>query len=224
MNKIAIYILLTLIFLTASRAVTPRSQVTKYIFNESNYSNLFQGSPLTVILEDAYQFGFIIKNNLHRYRVIRVFEPTQIVTTRVSKEYFKKTLEYIGLSLFRRNEKGVENTIPVPPGSLFIGHPGYGRWKLHKDGVKYWTFVSNHDSLQKKFLWGNFIPNNHFYRELNIHLKNKKKFLGPENEFGSKGPISQSQLPMKWYRNHNKKFSLNDHIKAIRKIPLIRIY
>ena len=133
MNKIAIYILLVLIFLTASRAFTPESQVTKYIFNESNYSNLFQGSPLTVILEDAHQVGFVIKNNIHRYRVIKVLEPTQIVTTRVSKEYFEKTLNYIGLSLFRRNETGIENTIPVPPGSLFIGHPSYGRWQIQKE-------------------------------------------------------------------------------------------
>ena len=99
---------------------------------------------------------------------------------------------------------------------------GVGRSK--KSGVKHWIFNKDFHSLQKKFLWNNFIPNHHFYRELNIHLKNKKEFFGPENEFGPKGPITQSQLPMKWYKNHNKKFSLSSHIKAIKKIPLIRIY
>ena len=223
MNKLAIYILLILAFLGASRVFTPDSQLDSYIFNKLNYSEIFEGRPVTIILKDAYQVGFIIKSNIHRYRVVRVFGRSETVTVRVDKKYFQKTLGYIGLSLFRRNGEGVESMVPVPPGSLFIGDTAYGNWISHQKGDSHWFFFRHYQFLQNEFFWGDFQPDENFYRELNTYLKEGSVFTGLNNEFGSNGAITQSQLPLNWYKNRNRKYHLHDYIRDMITLPLLGI-
>ena len=221
MNKVAIYILIVLIFLGASRIFTSYSKFDKYIFNELSYSELFEGHSISIILQDAYQTGFIIKSNVHRYRVVRVFGQSEIITIRVTKEYFQKTLNYLGLSLFRRDEEGMENTVPVPPGSLFIGNTAYGDWGFHISGVRRWVFREVYQFLKEELLWGEFQPDEDFYHELQLHLINGKEFFGVNNEFGPKGMVTQSQLSLNWYRRRNKKFKIQDYIAALVKFPVM---
>lgn len=213
MNQLAIYILFVFIYLGVSRVVTPSSQVSQYVHNELNYSAIFSGAPVAVILEDAYRMGFVIKSNVHRYRVVRVFEGSKIVTVHVSSSYFQETLGYIGLSLFRRNGKGMENTTPLPPGSLFVGDLAYGSWDIDRDGIKRWAFFGAYRFLHNEFSWGDFRPDDLFYRELKTHLENGREFFGPNHEFGSEGSITRSQLPLNWYRGRDSKFSLRDYIR-----------
>ena len=223
MNKLAIYLLFVLIFLGISRGLSTGSNGNKYIFNEFDYPEVFQGQPITIILEDAYQTGFVVKSNIHRYRVIRVFEHSEVVILQVSKRYFQKTLGHIGLSLFRRDGKGVEDMVAAPPGALFMGDISYGSWDTDEDGVERWHFFSAYEYLENEFFWGEFRPDRDFHQKLKENLARKKTFFGPHGEFGSEGLISQRELPMNWYRNRNKKATLSDYVKALTIPPLLRM-
>ncbi len=222
MNKIALYILLILIFLGASRSFTPESKARQYIYDESNYSELFKGNPVSVVLLDAFRAGFAIKSNIHKYKVIRIFGGSEIVTLRVSRKYFRKTLPYIGLSLFRRDENNRESTLPLPPGSMFIADPGYGKWIWSKSGEKEWQFYRAYGSLKDKFHWGEWVPTYNFYRTMKIHIKEGVHYTGLNKEFGSDGELTRKMLPMTWYKSRNKRFAFKDYLETMTKIPFIR--
>ena len=223
MKKALLYVTFFLAFLVVSVQCAPGSGVKKYIVDKSSYSKVLSGGPLSAILQDVYRLGFIVKSNIHRYQVVRAFGPSEVITLRVSRKYFKQTLGFIGLSLFRRKSKQQEETTPLPPGSLFVGDLSYGHWARQSDGTKSWLFFGTYRHLREKFLWGSFKPNYAFYQSLRNHVesRNVQAFLGPQNEFGSEGSITRAVLPLHWYKNRNQKLSLDDYIKAVMAIPLL---
>ena len=237
MNKMAIYILLLLIFFWAMRGLTPEAKSKRYIFDESSYSAMLAKGerPVTIILQDAYQNGVIIKSNIHSYRIVRIFGSSETISVRVAKKYFMKTLDYIGLSLFRRDDQGRESVMPAPPGSLFVGELAYGKWvaasgaasgsKLGSGNIakRHWVFFHPYQALKDEFFWGNFRPDESFYRGLKVHLEDGQVFFGPEREFGPKGSVTQSQLPLTWYKKRKKRVSLDDYIKALTRDPFAEV-
>lgn len=222
MNKVALYILLILIFLGASRSILPDKGSSLFLQDSTNYSGIFSGSPLSVILLDAYKVGFAIKSHIHKYQVLRYFQNSEVITVRVSKKHFEETLPYIGMSLFRRAENGKESTLSMPPGSLLIGDSVFGRWTYRKDKGKVWSFYRAYRRLPTQLFWGDFIPSYRFYRQLKVHEEQGISFLGSDKEFGSEGSVSQKQLTMKWYKSRNKRFSFKEYLDTLTKIPFIR--
>ncbi|MBT5094359.1 MAG: hypothetical protein HOM21_08965, partial [Halobacteriovoraceae bacterium] len=61
MNRISLYTLLILIFLGLSKSFAPSEHKTPKIDNALVFPNYFLGSPLSSILVDAFQTGFLIK-------------------------------------------------------------------------------------------------------------------------------------------------------------------
>lgn len=222
MNKIALYILLILVFLGASRSFRTERQNLQFVKDQTNYSSLFKGEPLTLILLDAYRAGLVIKSNIHKYKVIRFFKETEIINLRVSNEYFKRSLPNIGMSLFRRSEDKKESTIPMPPGRLFIGDPGYGGWIMDREKGKVWRFYRAYRGLKNQLLWGDFIPSYRFHRQARTFEKEGLAYYGLNNEFGSEGSITQDQLEMKWYKSQDKKFSFKEYLDTLTKLPFLR--
>ncbi len=222
MNRIALYILLILVFLGASRSILPDKGNRLFIQDQSNYSGIFTGSPLSVILVDAYKVGFAIKGHLHKYKVLRYFQNSQYITIRVSKDYFDKTLPYIGMSVFRRYENGKESSLILPPGTLLLGDSVFGRWSYVKNQGRVWKFYRAYRKLPNQLYWGDFVPTYRFYRQLKVHEEQKIPFIGPNNEFGSDGLITSKELSMKWYKSRNRKFSFKEYLDTLTKIPFIR--
>lgn len=225
MNKIALYIFIVLIFLAAIRGFVPDFKSKSYIEDESSYLKIFKDAPVSAILLDAYEMGFILKSYIHSYRVFKVFERSRTITFRVSHDYFQKTLGYIGLSLFRRSEGEDDrgSTVPVPPGSLFVGKPSYGSWRYKRgEREKVWVFYRRYRYFNQEFFWGDFLPNRDFYRALNRSLEENKVFRGLNNEFGSEGVLTQSRLSLNWYKNQNKKYSFGDYFNMLSKLPIGR--
>lgn len=222
MNKFALYILLILIFLGASRSILPDKGTRLFIQDQSNYSGIFRGSPLSVILVDAYKVGFVIKSHIHKYKVLRYFQSSEYITIRVSKNYFDKTLPYIGMSVFRRYENGSEGSLILPPGTLLVGDTVFGKWVYKKNKGKVWQFYRAYKWIPPQLYWGEFQPTYRFYRQLKIHEEQGIPFIGPENEFGSTGTITSNQLNMQWFKSRNKKFSIKEYLDTLTKIPFIR--
>ena len=223
MNKIAIYIFFVLIFLAVMREFIPDFKAKSYITDESSYSYIFKGAPVSVILLDAYQIGFILKSNIHTYRIFRVFGHSETISLSVSSEFFQKTLGYIGLSVFHRNENSHENTTPIPPGSLFIGKIFYGSWRYKRAKERVvWVFHNHYKHFNREFFWGEFLPDKVFYQTLKKYLDEDKVFTGLSNEFGSEGFLTQSQLSGNWHKNQNRRYSLRDYLAILARVPMRR--
>lgn len=192
MNKISLYFLLILIYLGLSKSFAPSEQATPYIPSEHAIQHYFPGAPVSVILTDAFKTGFIIHTYFHRYTVIHVFKPPEEVYVRTSESFWSKHLDYIGMSILRRDEKTNQASLtPLPPGLIFVGDPAYGAWEYHNSGQKVWQFHNAYQSFPELLGWEDFLMTEEVLNAALIHLKNDKPYFGPAKEFGSDGKITQ---------------------------------
>lgn len=190
MNKISIYILLILIYLGLSKSFAPLEKGTVYIPNERVFFDIFENSPISVILKENLETGFMIKSYYQKYLIVHSFKQPENITIRTTKEFWKKNQNNIGMSLFRRGDTPASlSSIPAPPGTLLIGDLSYGRWKTYKSGESYWEFYRAYKRFPLLYNWGDFKASRKFYLTLKNHIENNKIFYGLNSEFGTNGKI-----------------------------------
>ena len=245
LNKISLYVLLVLIFLGLSKSFAPAEKKTVFIANKEYLSIHYSGAPLSVILIDSFQTGFLIKTFYQKYKIFHGFKSPEIVTVRTSKNFWNETKSFQGMSLFRRAEKNNEESYtPMPPGSLYIGDPSFGRFE-NKSGEKLWKFHRAYKHYPEVFFWGDFRPTYAFFKTGFLHQKNDSPYYGLNNEFGENGIVTKEVLHKlidsgsnlkrasyernKTYlnnsqlkqikRRHIQKKNLKEHIKQFFKLP-----
>lgn len=215
MNRISLYTLLILLFLGFSKSLSPSAQKTIFVQNERVFSGLFSGSPLSLILIDEFQAGFLIKTYYLKFKIIHDrFNKYEVVVVRTSKDFWEKNKMNVGMSLFRRSERDQnESTIPMPPGTLFIGDKAFGGWKFVNSGKREWRFNKFHRHFPNLLYWDEFRPDYEFYKELEIHLKNDKPFYGLNNEFGTDGSVTGHLQKDSPFKMKHKSFISFDEFK-----------
>ncbi len=221
MNKISLYVLLILIYLGISKSFSPSEKKTLYLANEKYYASLFRGAPISVVLKEYFSAGFLIKTYYHRYIIIHAFKSPEEIVIRTSKEFWEQNLRNKGMSLFRRGEREFKtSSIPMPPGSLFIGDPAYGTWDITKYGAKVWKFHRTYKNFPTLFGWGEFRPTLDFYQRMKIFQSDSKPYYGPESEFGTDGSITDLEEEQELEDEHNlKEESIVDTLKSYFRIP-----
>ncbi|MCO4792428.1 MAG: hypothetical protein KC493_01855 [Bacteriovoracaceae bacterium] len=221
MNKISLYVLLILIYLGLSKSFSPSEQRIPYIINEKVYANFFRGTPLSVMLIDSFQTGFLIKTYFQKYKVFHGFKSPEIVTVRTSPEFWNRNLKNLGLSLFRRYD-GPNNTstTPLPPGSLYIGNLAFGSWHYKNSGKKVWRFHRAYRHFPKIFAWREFNPSFEFFERMKIHIQHQQPFYGLENEFGEKGSVTSLTFNNSNDKTPEGRNKLSKHLKKFFHIPV----
>ncbi|MDA9792971.1 hypothetical protein N9B72_00155 [Bacteriovoracaceae bacterium] len=195
MNKIALYILLVICYLGLAKNFSPTELGVTYIANQADLSQLVDEAPVTIILADMHSTGFLIKTHYHKYRIVFGYEEDEEIVVRASEKFTKINKDNIGMSIFRRNAKSLaDNFTPLPPGSIFIGDPVFGRWK-RRSGKKSWKFYRLYRHLPKLLRWGKFNPSYKFYNRVRSSIEQNKAFYGVTNEFGTKGELSKKHFP-----------------------------
>lgn len=193
MSKASLYILLILIFLGLSKGFYPTSKGKPYVHNEFNFPNLIEGGPITLILEDTFEAGFLMKTYFQRYKLIHGFKLPETLIVRASKEFYLKNKKNIGMSLFRRkNSTKTLGLTPMPPGILYIGDPTYGSWRYANSGQRFWRFHRAYRHYPELFKWGEWKPSFKFYTKAKIYERNESAFYGLNNEFGTSGSVTKT--------------------------------
>lgn len=218
MNKIALYILLVISYLGLAKSFSPTELGVSYIANKEDLSLLANDAPVSVILTDMHSTGFIIKTYYHKYRIVYGFKTLDEIVVRASKKITQESKDFIGMSVFRRNGRDlVDNFTPLPPGSIFVGDPAFGRWKMTNSGKKRWYFYRAYRSLPKLLRWGKFKPNVDFYNKVKAFIGQNKPFFGLNNEFGTMGSITKKEFPDYFNKKRIKNISFKklmlDYIK-----------
>src|SRR5665647_38339 len=162
MYKFFLYTMLVIVYLGLAKALSPSELGVHYLQNERGFAKLIRSTEATVILVDSHTTGFLIKTYYQKFRVIAGYDSVEELIVRTSKEYAKKNLKNIGLSLYRRTENK-EEFLPLPPGSLYLGNRQYGVWTETKSGKIRWRFHKTFKNLPKYLGWGNFRPDEEFY-------------------------------------------------------------
>jgi hypothetical protein len=100
MYKFFLYSMLIIIYLGLAKALSPSELGVHYLQNERGFSKLVKSPMATVILVDTHATGFLIKTYYQKYRVILGYDSVEEMIVRTSKEFAKKNLPHIGLSLY----------------------------------------------------------------------------------------------------------------------------
>lgn len=213
MNKVAIYVLLLLVYLGLAKGFSTNEMGISYIKNANSISKLVEGSNLTAILIDTHATGFFIKTYYQKFKIVYGFEPPREIIVRTSRKFALANKDNIGLSLFRRySGSDVENSTPLPPGSVFIGDPSFGRWKYANSGRRNWQFFKAYRNLPKELGWGKFKASKKFFEKAQSYIGQNSAFYGENEEFGTKGSITIANFPDYFERVNRPEIGFKDII------------
>lgn len=207
MYKFFLYCMLVIIYLGLAKALSPSEIGVHYLQNERGFSKLIKDPMATVILVDTHATGFLIKTYYQKYRVITGYDSVEEMIVRTSKEFAKKNLQHIGLSIYRRTDEK-EEFLPLPPGSLYLNNREFGEWRKLKNGKVKWRFHKAFKNYPRYLGWGDWRPDEDFYQAMKSSISLNRPFFGPENEFGPKGRITQENFPHFFRGERMKKVEL----------------
>jgi len=226
MNKFSLYILLILIFLGLSKSFSPSEQKNDYIFSEQVFTQRFKDVPITIILTELFDAGLIIKTYYMKLKVINFFKfQVDEIIVRTNHNFWLKNKNHLGMSIFRlsTNEK-MNKYLPLPPAAQFIGDSNYGYWVWDDSGRRVWEFHRIYRQFIKEFLWGDFVPDEDFLKQINVYLESEKPFFGPNLEFGTNGYITKKVIKEVVRENskHDIKINFVDYIKKYFILPKLK--
>ena len=217
MGRLALYIFFTLIYLGLSTGLTSNKE-RRFIEGEYSFKQIHpEFYPMSVILVDFFEAGFMVKSYYHKYKIFVPFKTSIFTTLRVSKTFFHKNLPFLGMSLYRRDYQGYEEFSPLPPGSLFIGDPSYGQWVYRNSGKRVWRFARSYRHFPQEFRWGNFSPDFGFFEMQTEYAQQEKPFLGLENEFGTEGTVTKESYQSFYHKTDRGRLEFEYHLKQLLK-------
>ena len=221
MKKFTYYLILILLFLGLSKGLAPVQQNIPYIQNEKVLPGLFPGTPLSLIVVDAFYTGLFIKTYYLKLLAFHAFKRSEIHVVRTHKAYWRTVQSCLRLAIFQRNEHAnSENLTPLPPGSLFIGDPAFGTWESTSGGQKVWAFFRAYRTFPRELGWGEWRPDYDFYIKLKSHIDNEMPFFGPKNEFGPQGTILPTNWPEHISPGKYQKTTIKEYSKKFYWLPL----
>jgi len=207
MHKIFLYTILMIAYLGLAKALSPTEHGVQYLQNGKAFSKIIKGTPSTAILIDTHATGFLIKTYYQKYRVISGYDNVEELIVRTSKEFAKRNMGNIGLSLFRRLDS-TEEFLPLPPGSLYLGNAEFGEWKTTKKGRTIWKFNKVFKNYPKYLGWGKFRPDMDFFQQMRSQASLNQPYFGPNKEFGPQGKITQESFPQFFREERMKKVDM----------------
>lgn len=207
MYKFFLYCMLVIIYLGLAKALSPSEIGVHYLQNERAFAKLIKGPMNTVILVDTHATGFLIKTYYQKYRVISGYDSVEELIVRTSKEFARKNLAHIGLSVYRKYDDK-EEFLPVPPGSLYLNNREFGEWKKNKKGVMKWRFHKSFKNFPRYLGWGKWRPDESYFQQLKSAKSLNQPFYGPDNEFGPNGRITRENFPHFFRTDRKKKVEL----------------
>ena len=213
MNKAAVYIFLILIYLAIAKSSSHNEIGAFYINTTDDIDKLVTGAPVSVILTDIHTTGFLIKSHYQKWRVVHGYRSSEEIIVQSSPKFTFQNKDHVGMEIFRRSSENlIANSTPLPPGSIFLDDPAFGRWR-EDNGIKSWRFYRAYRHLPSSLGWGDFRPNYDFAKQIQIHIEQNKPFFGFKNEFGSSGSFSQKAFPDFFSKNRQKSNTLKKMFK-----------
>lgn len=207
MYKFFLYTILIICYLGLAKALSPTEHGIQYLQNEKGFTQLADKNQMTFILIDVHATGFLIQTYYQKYRILSDFGDVEELVVRTSKEFAKKHLDHVGLSVYRKFDT-TEEFLPLPPGSLYIGNSGYGFWKTLKNGKVVWRFYKSFKNFPQYLGWGQFRPDIEFYQRMRSSVNLNQPFFGTNNEFGPEGSITKQSFPHFFREDRKQKVEL----------------
>jgi hypothetical protein len=202
--------MLTISYLGLAKALSPTEVGVQYVQNEKSFTKIMKGKSVSAILIDTHSTGFLIKTYYQKYRVITDYDNIEEMIVRTSREFAKKNMKNIGLSLYRRLDEK-EETLALPPGSFYIGNAEYGEWRTsEKTGNTRWIFWKAYKDFPKYFGWGKWRPSEEFYQGMRNSQSHGHPYYGLDEEFGINGKVTRENFPNFFRSERTKQINMKD--------------
>lgn len=148
-----------------------------------------------ILLNDMRRQGNFFPSYYHQYRV-DIGENTQTLPfLEVTHSYYKKNQPYLGMALASKTADGKVTNTPIPNGYQYVGNPQYGNWRTNSSGGSFWEFYGKYMMISQVMHWaGHGLGRNH-YNTYNSYRANNRPYMGPGNQYGTNGTITQKQKP-----------------------------
>ena len=156
----------------------------------------------SIILEDMDMQGTFFQDYHHRYKIVRgeaqegsedlVYRDEIRDWTKVSREFYEKYSNYLGMAISTKSKDGGVDTSGQPPGYQYVGNQRYGQWRTDSGGRSFWAFYGQYAFFTHVF--GSF--NRPFYRnDWNTYRQSRGRgqpYFGSNNQFGTNGEYTKN--------------------------------
>ena len=183
----------------------PLDEIRKDLYGLPTYS---------VALDDMKEEGTFFKDYFHKYRIITEERTAQTDWLKVPKDYFRRNLPYLGMTIWVKKD-GEESGAIGPPGYEYVGDRRYGRWNTDSSGRSFWVFYGQY-RLLSDLLGRGPIYRDH-YNNYNTYRSRNQPYYGPNKEYGTNGSFTKRQKPNFYSRRmsmqRSKQASFSDRVK-----------
>lgn len=139
----------------------------------------------TILLYDMREEGTFFKEYEHQYRVLKQetpdAKPEEEITgwTEVSKDFFNKHVDDLGMELAAKSEDGKVTKTVSPPGySNYVGNPQYGQWQTGSGG-SFWAFYGQYAFLSSMLNMSTFPVRRSYYNDYRNNYRSGRAYYGP---------------------------------------------
>lgn len=152
----------------------------------------------SIILDDMDVRGNILKEYLHKYRIIQGDDSRRTDWLEVPETTFNQYQLYLNMTIWSKKD-GVASDAVSPPGYRYVGDPDYGEWRTNSSGQSFWVFYGQYRLLSD--LLGGPVYDYEFdsYRKHRSRYK-YKPYYGSKKQYGTKGSFTRKRKPTYYKR------------------------
>jgi hypothetical protein len=165
MGKGIVYFIVVCSYILLSKSFGPGNSSLPYLRRSKDIEKIIPRLPAEAILIETLTKGFLIKTHYQRYKIIFGHQPPVETLVRSRRSFAEYSEKFKGLSLFRKDKDDMAaETLPMPPGTLFIDNRQFGRW-ITKDKQRHWVFYRPYQHLIRDLNWEDFLVTRTFFRK-----------------------------------------------------------
>ncbi len=169
--------------MTLQSCGSSRSPIDKIVANLKNTPEY------SIILEDMKVSGSFVKQHYHKYKVTIGEDTNYTNFVRVSKPFYKKNENNLGMALLSKTADGYIKT-PSPPGYQYVGNSRYGEWRTDNSGRSFWVFLGSY-MFMSHMLGSNRTVYRSDYNTYNKYRASNRPFYGSKNQYGTNGSATK---------------------------------
>lgn len=156
----------------------------------------------SVILEDMRVDGNFTKDYYHQYKVVigqqlpgrdeiqmreRVLDDE-----RVSKEFYRRHADHLGMVLLSKTQNSDVNTVPQPAQYRYVGDNRYGQWRSNGSGGSFWEFYGKYALLSHVFGSRDRTIGRGEYDSFRTARSAGRTYYGPSKQYGTNGSVTKT--------------------------------
>jgi len=205
--KKAIFALSLLLFVGCGGSSYTKNPIDNLIKNMSELESF------SIILHDMDEKGMFFSDYYHQYKIIKEIngEIKSEITgwLEVSKSYFARNQNNMGMELVSKTKDGKLNKIASPPGfSNYVGNSNYGEWR-NSGGNSFWVFYGQYAMLSHLFNMGSYPVYRNSWNNYDRNYRSSRPYYGKLKKDGTRAYGSRSTFAKKTNPNSrwNTKFN-----------------